>query len=186
MATKANNYKTCLGCGNRSRKESCILCPDCDKAFNLVLGRSVNALLYDRIDEVVPVHDKFQYVIDLAEGNIPNPNGLEMGTLRFLEKRTKEAEDDLHLEEGILWEEACNEIMQKVKDKNVGQQVIDVAAESLLEKKKKESEGYIEMSRKAFGYKRAFEAGQDLLREIRIKRTEYLQKRKTETEKVTN
>lgn len=181
-ASNVNNYQTCLGCGNRSRKGTCILCPDCDKMFNVLLDKSVDALLNDKMDEIVPVHDKFQYVIDLAEGKMSNPNGLKTGTLQFLEERVESAEDDLHLEEGILWEKACDEIMEKVKDQSVGQRVIDKAAGSLLEKKKKESEDYTEMSRKAFGYRRAFEAGKSFLKEVKVKRAEFLKKKVAERE----
>jgi len=150
----------------------------------VLLRKSAKALLNDQADKIVQVRDEFQYVIDLANGNIINPNGPEgMGTLQFLEERAENAKTDLESKEDTLWEEACSEIMQKPNSQNAGQEVVNVATESLFEDKKKESEDYKTMSRRAFGYRKASGAGKNFLKEIIEKRTEYLQQKAAEAAK---
>lgn len=169
------NFETCLVCGNRSRKAGYLMCMGCERRFNKLLGNSANALASNRIDKVVPINDKFQFVIDMAEGTFPDPDDPERkGTIDFLEGRALEAEANVALQEEQIRGEAERDIRFYSTGQDIGQAVFDKAVESLFATKKAEDEDLQAMIRKAFGYRKAVDLAQEQLDQIKQKRAEYL------------
>ncbi|KPJ54710.1 hypothetical protein AMJ47_03705 [Parcubacteria bacterium DG_72] len=147
----------------------------CEKRFNKLLGTSANALASNKIDKVLPINDKFQFVIDMAEGTFPDPdNPKREGTMNFLQGRALEAGANVALQEEQIREEAEREISFYSTGQDIGQAVFDKAVESLFATKKAEDENLQAMIRKAFGYQKAVELAREQLAQIKRKRADYL------------
>jgi hypothetical protein len=168
-------FETCLVCGTRSRKKGCLICIGCETRFNKFLGRSANALVSCQYEKVLPINDKFQFVIDMAEGNFPDPdNPNRAGTMEMLEERAIKAENNVEKQKDYIWAEAQKEIENRCVGQNIGQAVFDKAVDSLFFTKSSKDEDLQVLIRKAHGYRKAFELAKEQLDQIKKKRADFL------------
>lgn len=161
-----NDFDICPDCGNRSKKEGCIICFFCHEKWEKKLKRSARALIDGDSKSITAVPDIFQHVLDKSEH-----------VLNAQRNRLKEAEGQKLAEEERIHDSVANAISERLLEvgaTNPGSEVVRTAVSIQVKAVQKMDERYNTAYGRAYGLRKGLDNLLALIEEVKEKRKRYL------------
>lgn len=164
--TAQNSFEICPVCGNRSRRDDCMLCLGCKTKHDKEIQRNAQALIDGDFESITDMpDDRFEYVLVHSKGVVSGQT-----------RRLDEAKKQLQAEEERIYVMVKNAITENLlkAGKRVSAEIVQRAIDSQVQKIKDHDEKYKAAYGRVFGLNKGLENLLSFIEEVKEKRQDFL------------